>query len=907
MHKIQNEIRMIWLMVLIITAVAAWFLNTPILTYLCILVFVISVVQYVDAIQKPTETLSQASHIPIQHTSKIPLYVSSLMAVVGGTLHWPWLVGLGATAWIFFFLRWLRRLEGNLNDLHRRIASANLSTTLRALDQDNPQQIAPVSSMSQPTELGFWDQIKQWIFQGNPVLKVAIVVLVIGVILLLRFATEHWQLSLAVKLGIVALVSGIVTGLGYLSFSKNRSFSLALEGLGLAGLFLTLFFAYYNHVIPNLSTASVLYGGVMLLTLYISLRQQAVELALMAMLIAYIAPFTLPVREATAVELIAYYLVVNIAVALLSTLRPWKMLNQIAFLATTLIGGSYAFIYGYVQERHSLLILILAHTTIFIWLSFRFSQLLAKADVAKFQLKPALDIALIFGAPIVGFGCIYLMYFEETTWQAGISLLFAVVYAVLFQLAKRNQFVALISQSYLSLSLIFLALIPPILLDADWSVMGWAIEGALIYIFALYRASAMSRYLAMGLLLMAGLSGLYYWLDLGRLPQLMFLVLGLSYLVVVVVSNLKLKDSLPQSISHLMFLSVLSLSASSIFLLLGVDYFSGDLQYVQSLLIVTLIYGLLNECMLRMGATWSWLFPKWFALVPMLLFALGLVIYRSHHSVIQWVSTVEMLVYALSSIIMTCLWLRPMLGVRAEKEWVSFGTLISLALTSLCLVPSMPFMSVVILPLVFCAWTYLHHNQPNWNLFWQARSSVLLMIIWMITSQLFSQQAFQAYLLPMLNPFDAVSLAMLVSFIWILNQQYKAGLDRGIVAMLMVLSLLWLSSYIVLRALHLYLDTPYNELALWDNATVQLSLTLLWVSLAFITMSLATRQQLRSLWILGGSILLIVTLKLVLLDLSHVGTLTRVISFLGAGLVMLVIAYIAPMPEPDQKRGLDVS
>ena len=63
-------------------------------------------------------------------------------------------------------------------------------------------------------------------------------------------------------------------------------------------------------------------------------------------------------------------------------------------------------------------------------------------------------------------------------------------------------------------------------------------------------------------------------------------------------------------------------------------------------------------------------------------------------------------------------------------------------------------------------------------------------------------------------------------------------------------------------------------------------------------MSLASRKQLRAMWILGGSILVIVTLKLVLFDLSHIGTLTRVISFLGAGFVMLIIAYVAPIPEP---------
>ena len=66
------------------------------------------------------------------------------------------------------------------------------------------------------------------------------------------------------------------------------------------------------------------------------------------------------------------------------------------------------------------------------------------------------------------------------------------------------------------------------------------------------------------------------------------------------------------------------------------------------------------------------------------------------------------------------------------------------------------------------------------------------------------------------------------------------------------------------------------------------------------TMRLASHKQLRSVWILGGSILVVVTLKLVLFDLSHIGTLTRVISFLGAGFMMLIIAYIAPIPEHSE-------
>lgn len=904
MLKQHSEIRMIWLMVLIISAVGSWFLKLPIMTFLCIIAFVFSVMQYVDAIEKATHNIARQTHSGFQTNSKVPLYLSSMIAVLGSLLDWYGVVGLAASSWIFFFLRWLRTLEQNLNRIQsnqhlkqpEHIIAANLIATDQSINRNE--------TADQTAELGFIDQIKFWIFQGNPVLKVAVVVLVVGLILLLRFATEHWQLSLSLKLAMVAAFSLVLTVFGFTLQSKNRSFSLAVEGLGLAGLFLTLFFAYYTQLITSLAWAAVCYVVVMAVTLRLSLWQQSVELALMAMLIAYIAPFTLPIRDATAVELVAYYLVVNLAVAILSTLRPWKMLNQIAFLATSCIAGSYAFMHGYAQERDILTLLLIAHIAIFTWLGFRFSQLMAKQDIQKFGLNPILDIALIFSAPIIGYLFIYLMYFDEITWQAGISFSFAIVFAMLYQLAKNNQSMGLISQSYLSLSLIFLALIPPILLPEQWSVSGWAVESVLIFAFALYRHSTISRYLAFALLIMAGLSSVDYWIESTEFPSTMYWILSLSYLAVVIMANLRADFRQQLSLSNVIFLSLLSGVASTLQLILWLDYFTGAEQAIFSLVLVVTTYLLINEFLLNRKAHWTWSLPKWFGLIPLMVFALWLILSHIEDGVLHWLTIVESLGFAASGLMLAWLWFRSLLGVHSEREWVSLGVLISLGFSSLCLIPSMPYLSVVILPVLFMTWSGLSKRNVAFNFVAQTRSSLLLTLSWMICSQLFSQQAFQGYIFPLLNPFDLVSLGILALFIWMLRLQLKAGLEQSIVAILMVIGLLWLSSYIALRGLHVYFQTPYNDLMLWGNAVVQLSLTLLWVCLALITMSFSTRKKIRSMWILGGSILLIVTLKLVLLDLSHVGTLTRVVSFLGAGFVMLVIAYIAPMPELDNKQSL---
>ena len=895
----QREIRMMWLMGLTIVAIAAWFLAIPLLSALCGITLVMSVMHYVDSIEQPSVALAEQRGIVFQPTSKVPLYLAAFVILIGMIGQWGGLIGLGISGWLFFFFRWLRRLEYLLLSVQRQPQQA-ISDPFPEMPDASSLDAASISTQTSD-DLSLGEQIQRWLWQGNPVLKVAIVVLLIGLILLLRFATEHWQLSLAVKLSLVAAVSVSVVVFGAMLQHKNRSFALALEALGLSGLFLTLFFAYYNGVIASLAAASLCFSMVMLLTLWLSLKQQSFELALMAMVIAYLAPFTLPVRNATAIELVAYYWVINVAVAILSTLRPWKFLNQVAFLFTVLVGGAYAFYQGTMDERETLALLVLAHSAIFIWLSFRYSQLLAREDLTQFKLKPVLDVALIFAAPIVAFAFLYVMYFEETTWQAGFSLGLAALYTVLYQLIKKAHSIELIAQSYLSLSLIFLALIPPILLPDQWGVVGWSVEGALIFIYALYRHSNLSRYLAMGLLAVAGLSSLYYVVELNRFPTEVYWSLCLSYFVVVAVANSVERFRQQLSFATIAFFCLQLLSATGMLFILLLDEIDSGSEVSIALLLIVLLYTVLNEWLLQRKAGWSWILPKWIGLIPIYAIAFILLIDLSHDGIIVWQLGVERFLFALSAGLLTLLWLRPLHSVQDELEWVSLGVLLSLALTSLTLIPDMPYLSMVILPLVFAAWCYTQSGHPLWQKFWQARNSLVLMLLWIVSAQIFSQQAFAWYALPIFNPFDLVSIAMLIGFIWMLNLQMQAGLEKSLGAILMMSSLLWLSSYVVLRALHVYLATPYNDWQMWENAVVQLSFTMLWVSLAFICMLTATKRNLRSLWVFGGCILVLVTLKLVLFDLSHIGTLTRVISFIGAGLVMLLIAYIAPMPELEEK------
>jgi uncharacterized membrane protein len=76
----------------------------------------------------------------------------------------------------------------------------------------------------------------------------------------------------------------------------------------------------------------------------------------------------------------------------------------------------------------------------------------------------------------------------------------------------------------------------------------------------------------------------------------------------------------------------------------------------------------------------------------------------------------------------------------------------------------------------------------------------------------------------------------------------------------------------------------------------QTCLTILWALAAMASMILSSRYKFRRGWLIGAGLLGIVVIKLFIRDLDGSGTLERIISFIGVGLLSLVLGYISPMP-----------
>ena len=100
------------------------------------------------------------------------------------------------------------------------------------------------------------------------------------------------------------------------------------------------------------------------------------------------------------------------------------------------------------------------------------------------------------------------------------------------------------------------------------------------------------------------------------------------------------------------------------------------------------------------------------------------------------------------------------------------------------------------------------------------------------------------------------------------------------------------------RIFHFYARVPFNIPALWNNLVFQTTVTLLWGVWSLGMMRFGSRKiENRRIWNIGALLLSCNVFKLIFADLSGTGALTRVSSFLGLGVLLVLIGFLTPLPE----------
>ncbi|MCW8276211.1 DUF2339 domain-containing protein [Pseudomonas sp. PCH199] len=355
---------------------------------------------------------------------------------------------------------------------------------------------------------------RAWLFGGNTVLRVGVVLLFLGLAFLLRYATEGIVVPIELRYAGVAAVSLGLLGLGWWLRTRNNHYALMLQGAGVAVLYLTVFAAMRLHPLLDPSAAFGILVAITVFSAILAVTQDAMGLACVAVLGGFAAPILASTGSGSHIALFSYFALLNAGILAIAWFKAWRLLNVIGFVGTFGIGFAWG-LRSYTPEllwstEPFLILFFLMYLAI--GLLFTRRKLLEMSGEPEDDSRAALlrwsarkgdyvDGTLLFGPPLAGFGLQFALVQHLEFAAAFSALALGMIYMGLARLLMGGR-AMLLGETCLALGVIFTSLAIPLGLDARWTSAAWAVEGAGIFWLGLRQRRPLAR--AFALLLQLG-------------------------------------------------------------------------------------------------------------------------------------------------------------------------------------------------------------------------------------------------------------------------------------------------------------------------------------------------------------------------------------------------------------------
>jgi uncharacterized membrane protein len=156
--------------------------------------------------------------------------------------------------------------------------------------------------------------------------------------------------------------------------------------------------------------------------------------------------------------------------------------------------------------------------------------------------------------------------------------------------------------------------------------------------------------------------------------------------------------------------------------------------------------------------------------------------------------------------------------------------------------------------------------------------------------------------LPLLNPLElGLLLVLLACWRWsrmhlLLRVGGTLEAVAGPVAVAGGVSMLAFITMAVCRAAHAWGGVAFQADAMMASMEVQAAWSLVWALFALALMIGGSRKGWRRVWMAGALLIAVVVAKLFFIELGKHGSLPRIISFIGVGVLLLIVGYFSPLP-----------
>ena len=781
-----------------------------------------------------------------------------------------------------------------------------------------------------------------WLIKGNIIAKVAIVILFLGLSYLFKYSIEHDYISPEIRiLGALLLGIGLLAAGWKLRF-KRQIYALILQGGAIAVLYLTIFAAYKLYeLVPALLTF-VFLVVICSTTILFAILQRAMSLATIACVGGYVTPILLSDGSGNHIALFSYYLIISTAILVISITQSWRILNLLGFLFTFVVSLAWG-INNFTAEFYiECQIFIFANLVIYGVLV----VLLSVRSIYTEEYQNIIDMLLLFGAPLCGFG---LQYAITRQWEFGpafSSLGFGLFYlaGAYIILHKWKSLAKTISLFWLTIGVSFITFSIPLALSANWTALLWMFEGtALTWIMLTQKYYRVALFGA--LITSLGIISAVISLDDNKITLIMFTSLsGVSSIILFINACFWHYYGQKTEITRVIKLSYLSISIIvwTLWILLSTRLFLDQTPFEISLILLCATASL-----------WLWYFIgrkiNWNIMcngMLLLWIVLAVSLFMSHSESYYYLSEFWVCSLAWIATFTSCyVYLYKISSEKTNNNrlinnhviflhislfWMLLGWLVRELIHIFDALPwgyeviKWSLMATIACSIILLFYFLIKRQYITSFLLVKSYWTIGLLpligyiVYYLIAGLSMSGQIIYWSYIPIINPLEESAIFSLLMFsVWIKlmpnyvqfdNKTTNSGilnipLPNLILVSLMTLTFLWGNS-VVLRCLSQIFDITWNAYTLWHNNIVQMTASLLWMLSAVILIAIGHRYSLRKIWYSGQLIQITVIIKLIFVDIQETDGLLRAFAFIGVALLMLLIGYLAPIPPKQNDENI---
>ncbi|OQW68600.1 MAG: hypothetical protein BVN34_07860 [Proteobacteria bacterium ST_bin12] len=751
---------------------------------------------------------------------------------------------------------------------------------------------------------------KNWLFGGNTMVRAGVVILFIGISFLLKMVVDNGIVPIQLRLVAIAVGGLGLLATGWRLREKRAQYAWALQGGGVGVLYLTIFSALKLYGLIPAGTAFTLLAAVAFLSALMAIKQSAMPLAILGFTGGFLAPILTSTGDGSHVGLFSYYLVLNVAIAFIAFYKSWRPLN--------ILGWGFTFIVGSLWGAKNYTPTYFASTEPFLIIFFLLFTLIAVLFAHRQATKASdyIDATLVFGTPLVSFSLQYALLKNTPYGMAYSALIVGVFYLALawWLFTRKRETLQFLGEYFLALGIGFATLTIPLSLDGRWTSAAWAVEGVGLLWVGLKQQRLFPTLSGLALQLLGAGAFMVGWGLTGLTPTAhQNMCLGVAFIAL----SGWACGALLNHYQHSKFAFTAPLLAVWGWLwwvgagLTAIDTFLPPLLFAHAALTFVAMTSVILP-LVSSKIKWPALANLSCLLLPVMAFVLAIDFLSghpfAHMGFYTWLITLVAYIWLLMRHVMpshavfrgALLWIAAIIGGIEWQHYLS------------AIITSGVWLAIgwAVVPLIISAgimqWQKHHQNAAiNRAWIWVGIAPIMVFLCaWFMFMSLDSNgSAAPLSYIPLLNPLDITLCAILFKLLlWTRHfKQYFLTLKKNIYIIAGLMAFILING-MLLRTLHHWAGTPFQWTAIFSNATVQMAFTFLWGVSAFVLMLLAHKQAKRMLWMVGAALMSLVVLKLFFFDLAQQGSVARIASFIGAGVMLLIMGYFAPLPPTNHTK-----